>query len=161
MSLTHRRAGISRCSGHIAATGARISRFWTGLVIPLEDRKWDSTNTRYIHTCTLQTKWRGESHEPVRADHSIRLLSARWCCTLSRKTAAGTRVQNTILHILRWKRVNMHVSYIMFVWCCWLTAADPLWGPRVLTSLPSISKPSVGNVPKGRAGLSPTRWQST
>lgn len=42
-----------------------------------------------------------------------------------------------------------------------LTAAEPLRGPRVLTSLPSISKPSVGMFPRGRAGLSPTLWQST
>lgn len=42
-----------------------------------------------------------------------------------------------------------------------LTAADPLLGPRVFISLPNISKPSVGKVPRGRAGLSPTRWQST
>lgn len=41
------------------------------------------------------------------------------------------------------------------------TEAEPLLGPRVLTSLPSISKPSVGRVPRGRAGLSPTCWQST
>lgn len=41
------------------------------------------------------------------------------------------------------------------------TDAEPLLGPRVFTSLPSISKPSVGKVPRGRAGLSPTCWQST
>lgn len=41
------------------------------------------------------------------------------------------------------------------------TGADPLFGPLVFTSFPSISKPSVGRLPSGRAGLSPTRWQST
>lgn len=41
------------------------------------------------------------------------------------------------------------------------TGADPLLGPLVFTSFPSISKPSVGRWPSGRAGLSPTCWQST
>lgn len=41
------------------------------------------------------------------------------------------------------------------------TGADPLLGPLVFTSFPSISKPSVGRLPRGRAGLSPTCWQST
>lgn len=41
------------------------------------------------------------------------------------------------------------------------TDADPLLGPRVFTSLPRISKPLVGRLPSGRAGLSPTCWQST
>lgn len=41
------------------------------------------------------------------------------------------------------------------------TGAEPLLGPRVFTSFPSISKPSVGRAPSGRAGLSPTCSQST
>lgn len=42
-----------------------------------------------------------------------------------------------------------------------VTGAEPLFGPLVFTSFPSISKPSVGRLPSGRADLSPTCWQST
>lgn len=41
-----------------------------------------------------------------------------------------------------------------------LTGADPLFAP-LLTSSPSVWKPSVGRFPSGRAALSPTCWQST
>lgn len=42
-----------------------------------------------------------------------------------------------------------------------ITGADPLLAPLGFTTFPSISKPSVGRLPSGRADLSPTGWQST
>lgn len=50
VSLTHRRACISSCSGNIGATGARIRWFWTALLIPLEDRKLNKKKQK-LHLC--------------------------------------------------------------------------------------------------------------
>ncbi len=86
-----------------------------------------------------------------------------WCPSSVAHNLKGLqlKLQKDIIHI---SLICVYTHYFCQYICgheVRLTVADPLWGPRVLTSLPNISKPSVGKVPRGRAGLSPTRWQST
>lgn len=62
-----------------------------------------------------------------------------------------------VVSLILWARMN-------FKWAERnndITGADPLLGPLVFTNFPSISKPSVGKFPSGRADLSLTCWQST